>query len=242
MLRSIWSVPTLVGLLSSCVSLVASEPSREVERVPGDVGPSARHCVVSFGEDRLLDRPCLFTPDEPEGSFSLSLVDGSLIGSWNPIALTVRGPDQAEVWGMTARGIKSPFGVAVRSAEDPSCWQGAEVEICAHDLGMPPGVPPAVGVLTALNGGQAHWIVVLHTSESGVHQAEVRARAQQSGIPERALGTGLGCQTGLSGSKLGVHAEAEVLWTRFDSSKNAEAFARSFPGAKVFEARPSCEG
>ncbi len=76
---------------------------------------------------------CLFTPDTPNGSFSLSNSDPNkpLTETINTVTVTIIEKGLAEVSGLTADGINSRWGEAKRSTKDKACWEGEDFKVCA---------------------------------------------------------------------------------------------------------------
>ena len=76
---------------------------------------------------------CLFIPDTPKGSFSLSnpVPNKPLTDTIISVSVTVIEKGVAEVRSLTADGINSRWVEARRSTEDKACWEGDSFNVCA---------------------------------------------------------------------------------------------------------------
>ena len=74
---------------------------------------------------------CIFNQAGGDGSFSIESPSG-LIDGYSIISVTLVAPGQAEVRGLTADGINSRWGEAIRVDSDPACWAGGDFTICAR--------------------------------------------------------------------------------------------------------------
>ena len=76
---------------------------------------------------------CVFSPDTPKGSFSLTNPDKNkpLIDSIAMVNVTIVEQGVAEVSGLTTEGISSRWGEAKRSAKEKACWEGEDFKVCA---------------------------------------------------------------------------------------------------------------
>ena len=97
---------------------------------PVHARPRTATCrIVTQGEKPYLG-PCRFLPDG-KGSFAVEPIGRRFFfPSVSTISLTVTGPGQAEVSGLTAAGINSRWGEAKRSKSAPACWRGGDFRIC----------------------------------------------------------------------------------------------------------------
>jgi len=76
---------------------------------------------------------CLFSPDTPKGSFSLTNPDKNkpLIDNIGVVNVTIVEPGVAEVSGLTTEGSNSRWGEAKRSSKEKACWEGEDFKVCA---------------------------------------------------------------------------------------------------------------
>ncbi|HEX8366207.1 MAG TPA: hypothetical protein VF603_13080 [Allosphingosinicella sp.] len=89
-------------------------------------------CVVASDGNATYTGPCNFLPDRG-GSFSVAPPRGRAFpGGVTSISVTLEETGVAEVRGLTARGISSRWGTAVRSRRDRACWNGPDFSVCAY--------------------------------------------------------------------------------------------------------------
>ncbi len=89
-------------------------------------------CVIKNNGATAFSGRCQFLP-EGHGSFTLRHEKGGqLLKGISAVSVSITQPGMAEVRGLTVRGINSRWGPAVRSSQDPACWQGRDFEICAY--------------------------------------------------------------------------------------------------------------
>ncbi len=88
-------------------------------------------CVVHSNGAPVWRGPCRFIPDTG-GSFAIEPVRGRFPGGISDISVSLTGPGEAEVRGLTRDGINSRWGEAHRSRRDPACWDGEDFSICAY--------------------------------------------------------------------------------------------------------------
>lgn len=93
--------------------------------------PPAR-CVVNGNGEQPYSGPCSFT-SEGGGSFSIDPIGRRVFsGEVTDISVSLTGPGEAEVRGLTTSGINSRWGSARRSRRDPACWEGSDFRICVY--------------------------------------------------------------------------------------------------------------
>ncbi len=94
----------------------------------------------SIAKDRVIEcqvntynGSCLFLPDTPKGSFSLTNPDKNkrLTDTISMVNVTIIEKGIAEVSGLTKDGINSRWGEAKRSSTDKACWEGQDFKVCA---------------------------------------------------------------------------------------------------------------
>jgi hypothetical protein len=93
--------------------------------------PRRAQCVISAGGETYRG-PCRFLA-ERGGSFSVSPVGRRfLVEGVTDVSVSVLRPGVADVRGLTADGINSRWGGAVRSRRDRACWLGEDFSVCAY--------------------------------------------------------------------------------------------------------------
>ncbi|MDP8993797.1 MAG: hypothetical protein M3N07_02260 [Pseudomonadota bacterium] len=89
-------------------------------------------CVVASEGQPTYRGPCLFLP-LGGGSFSVRPVGRRLmIGDTTDVSVQILAPGVADVRGLTAGGINSRWGEALRSDRDRACWIGDGFSVCAY--------------------------------------------------------------------------------------------------------------
>jgi len=92
----------------------------------------AARCVVSGNGAPAYRGPCRFIA-ERGGSFSVAPQGAkSFPGGVTSVSVFVTETGVAEVRGLTARGVNSRWGTAVRSRRDRACWEGPDFSVCAY--------------------------------------------------------------------------------------------------------------
>src|ERR1700684_2792947 len=86
--------------------------------------PSPARCVVHSNGEKPYSGPCRFA-SEGGGSFVIQPVGRRVFsGEVTDVTVSMTGPGEAEVRGLTTSGINSRWGPARRSRRDPACWDG----------------------------------------------------------------------------------------------------------------------
>lgn len=97
-----------------------------------DAQGRAARCVISGNGAPAYRGPCRFVADRG-GSFSVTPPGAkSFPGGVSSVSVFVTETGVAEVRGLTARGVNSRWGTAVRSRRDRACWEGADFSVCAY--------------------------------------------------------------------------------------------------------------
>lgn len=107
--------------------------AQSVPEASADAGDNHAQCLIESGEERY-EGLCLFNSD-PDGSFFVRRADGrALFGEITDVSVTLTAPGEAEVRGLTTRGINSRWGPALRSQSDRACWvaQDSHFRVCAY--------------------------------------------------------------------------------------------------------------
>jgi hypothetical protein len=94
--------------------------------------PVAARCVISNTGEKPYSGPCSFLP-EGKGSFSLDPIGRrAFSGGIESVSVSITGPGEAEISGLTTSGINSRWGPARRSRRDPACWDGGDFRVCVY--------------------------------------------------------------------------------------------------------------
>jgi hypothetical protein len=92
-------------------------------------------CYVLESDQVSYDAKCYFVKTSKDGSFSLLplrgkkfLINDEIIS----LGVSIMGQGKANVRGLTADGINSNWGDAIRDTKDRACWIGDGFKICAR--------------------------------------------------------------------------------------------------------------